>query len=978
MATEASPFVGRVEELDRLTRGLDAAFEGRPGIVLIGGEAGIGKTRLVRELSDRARERGARALSGGCVSLAEGTLPYLPVAEALRGLTTELGRSRLQSLLADRPELAALVPDVPVRAAEPAGVTSASSRTRLFVELRALIGELAEETPLVLVLEDLHWADGSTLDLIAYLSRAVETERLLVLGTHRTDEPDPGHPLGAWLAESGRTERVETLRLPPLTVQEIADHLAGLTGEAVAEDLVRRIHARSEGNPFFVEELAEGNGERIPESLDALLLGRVRTLSDPALEILRIGAVAGRRFDHGLVAEVAAVPADRLEPALREAVERRLLVTEGDGYAFRHALLQEAVYRALLPGERQRLHRGFAEALGGRGGEDATLLAEEAYHRRAAQDPRALEALVRAGSAALGIHAYPEAHRQLEWALELWEANPALEAAAGLGRAALLALAGDAAGLAGESRRGIELLESALSAMDPRAAPEAAGRIHVRLGMLHVDAGDPGEASFAAFKHGEALLPPEPSAARARASGELALVLTSWDRDEEAARKAREALEIARAAGAEAEMGLAHRALGLLEDDLSAALRYLERAHEIARRTQHFEDLARAYISWPAVLAETGRVKDATDRALEGMAALAALDPAHLLGGFLAGNAMELLVHLGRWDEAEEVGREAAEGGTSPLNELLFDSVLADIAVFRGDLARAREVLARSHPAAERLGQLQFTLPLRCTEAELALWEGDGERAASLADQAVRERAGMRTVSVWTRAVWLALRARADAAEAVGAERERRLEALRAEGRRLVEGAEVDAQELLAGGYLLLARGEQSRLTGELDPAPWARAAEHWRELDCPYPRAYARWRQAEGLLAANRRSEAQEALREGRRIAEELGAGPLREGIEALARRSRLEISEPAGAEEPAPDPLAELGLTEREAEVLRHVAEGRSNREIAEALYISPKTASVHVSNILRKLGVRSRVQAAGVAHRIGLPQPTDGGPT
>ena len=441
-ATLASPtFVGRTEELARLAAAGDRAAGGTPTAVLVGGEAGVGKTRLVGEVVAGARAAGATVLAGGCVELGGEGVPFAPLIEALRGFVRDLDEPGLAQAaprpcpVRAGPPPPRAAPRSPARdAADPGGAGPALSTTpgpwseqgRLFELFLGLLERLGEERPAVLVVEDLHWADRSTRDLLAFLVRNLRHGRLLLLLTYRSDELHRRHPLRPFLAELDRGRRVERLELARFGRAEVAAQLAGIQGAPVPAELAERIHARSGGNAFFVEELAAAAADgELPPSLRDTLLARIELLAEPAQRVLGVAAAAGARVDHDLLAEVAGLPEPELLSALREAVSAQvLLVDAGDGtYGFRHALVKEAVYGELLPGERTRLHARFAAALAARDiAGDPGPAAELAWHWYAAHDlERALPAAVAAGLAAERAYAFAEAQRQFERALELWD-----------------------------------------------------------------------------------------------------------------------------------------------------------------------------------------------------------------------------------------------------------------------------------------------------------------------------------------------------------------------------------------------------------------------------------------------------------------------------------------------------------------------------------------------------------------------------
>ena len=429
----ASPtFVGRVEELELLEAAMRRAADAEPAVVLVGGEAGVGKTRLVAELTSRCAADGTRVLVGGCVPVGDGALPYAPIVEILRSLLSEVGTGTVRELVGPSwPEVARLLPSLgePDRTILP----EQAAQARLFELVLGLLGRLGEQAPLVVVVEDLHWADRSTRDLLMFLVRNLRRERLLLVISYRNDEPGQ-QQLGPYLAEMYRSGRVEHIELSRLDQVQTRAQLAGILGAAPVPDLVEAVFARSEGNPYFTEELLAvvraGSGEP-PATLRGLLRGRVQTLPDHAQQVLTVVAVAGRRVSHRLLAAVAGLDDEQLVRALRAGVASQLLVTQPgqDGYDVRHALLREVTDADLVPGERARLHADLAQTLTERpelaNGPPAVAAAELGAHWDAAGEPaRALPASIQAGLAAERAHAFPEAQRHYERALQLWAYAP--------------------------------------------------------------------------------------------------------------------------------------------------------------------------------------------------------------------------------------------------------------------------------------------------------------------------------------------------------------------------------------------------------------------------------------------------------------------------------------------------------------------------------------------------------------------------
>ena len=420
-------FVGRERELAGLSTAFERAADGRPAVALVAGESGVGKTRLVAELAARARAQGGRVLTGDCVDLGDGELAYAPIVSALRGLDAgELGGAA-----------AGLAPLLPQLDAE-AGVESALSQGRVFELLLALLGRLAEAQPLVLVFEDVHWADRSSRDFLAFFVRNARHQRVLLVATYRTDELHRRHPLRALVAEAERAPIVERVGLERFTREEIVAQLTGILGRRPEGRLVDELFARTEGNPFFTEELAAAaTGERLPANVADALMLRVEALSPAAQAVLRLAAVAGPRVSHGLLERASGLAPDELVAGLREAVAHNIVLAdpETDAYGFRHALMREALADDLLPGERGPLHASLARALEADPALSVSpsgVTAELAFHWFAAHNlPAAFTASAQAGAEATRLAAFAEANAHYERAIELWDGVPEDVRAAG-------------------------------------------------------------------------------------------------------------------------------------------------------------------------------------------------------------------------------------------------------------------------------------------------------------------------------------------------------------------------------------------------------------------------------------------------------------------------------------------------------------------------------------------------------------------
>jgi ATP/maltotriose-dependent transcriptional regulator MalT len=992
--------VGRDGEAAQLRAALERAAAGQPAIVVVAGEAGVGKTRLVTELLGQAGELGAVALSGGCLDVGDGVLAYAPMVEALRPLVGLLDPLELERVLGGaRAELARLVPELGGQATG-RQAEAPLAPTRLFELLLGVLHRLADRGPVLVVVEDLHWADQSTRDLVGFLHRNLRGGVALVL-TYRSDELHRRHPLRPFLAELDRSGRVERLELGRLDRRELGELLAGILGEPAPAALVGEILARSEGNPFFAEELlaAHLDGTRLPSALRELVLARVEALSEPAQRVLEVAAVAGTRVDHELLAAVVGQDAEQLVWLLREAVTRHVLaVDETSGaYVFRHALVQEAIYDDLLPIQRGPLHAAYARALERRitrrgdasaASSGAAEQGQLAYHWYAAHDlGQALLASVRAGQAAESASALAEALGHYERALALWDQAPGAAAASPLDRSAVLYRAAEAANLAGNDDRAVALGRLALDRADPAAEPLRAGALLERLARYHWNAGDTPRA-MAAVERAVAIIPPEPPSqelARALAAHGQLLMLLGHQAD--ARPRCEEAVAVARRVGARAVEGHALTTLGTslgILGHLETAIPDLEQGRSIARELANVDDLGRVHANLASVLDMAGRSADAVEVFLAGADLARQFGALGRYGPNLLADAALALLKLGRREEAERLLDQVFDLDLpSPALRSRSLTVRATLRLHTGDLAGAQADLRRVVDEAPAPLDPHAAAPVFTGLAEAATWDGrpaDAQAAVAHGLELLTTAEEPYWVTELCRAGLAAEAALAEQARARHAEAEEQAARERAailleRGRAITGAADVRPTPRVAAN-LRTVEAEWSRVTGPSDPDRWAESALAWEALGYPWQAGYARWRQAEALLVQGApRPAAVEALARAWTLAAGLGARLLVAEIDALARRARIELATPPGGEapeEPAPEATAatdELGLTPREREVLALVADGRSNRQIAEALFISVKTASVHVSNILAKLGVANRGEAAAVAHRLRL---------
>lgn len=979
--------IGRTDELDELGRAVGlhrgaattagaAAGATAGAAVLVAGDAGVGKTRVLDELSRRAALAGWTAVTGHCVDFGDSALPYLALSEAV-GRLAAAHPAVVESVAADHASLERLLPRRRVDPASAGG--DAVDRAELVEAVHALLEAVAAERPLLVVVEDAHWADASTRDLLGVLfSRGFRAPVALVV-SYRSDDLHRRHPLRSALATWTRTPGVQRLVVEPLRDGDVRSLVRALHPEPLPAAAVETILRRAEGNAFFVEELvgatrASGSpADALPEDLADLLLLRLETLGEEAQQVVRVAAVAGRQVTHALLAATVDLAPTALDAALRESVERHVLVPTDRGYAFRHALLGEAIYDDLLPGERIRLHATYAATLAA--DDTRGTAAELARHARAAQDPvTAALASVRAGDEAMAVGGPEEAVRHYETALEL-ASDPRVVADAGWTHRRVdlvLALAG-ALVSAGRAGRAHQLAESGLG--DPQVAVDAAARAEL-LGAVSMlrgvsDAGDP----LPPVEEALALeVDDEPLRARLLALHAKAL---AWnDRDAEAVPAATEALALAERHGLTRQVADVRTTLARIDTRLArpaVAQASLEAAVEHARAVGAVPAELRARYLLGQHLHGLGDL----DRAAEVWAQAAEVAVAAGLPwspyGFDARFMTALVaVEQGRWDDALAIADLTGQSAPRAAEALLRGQVHA-VAAGRGEHALATEVLAF-----EERWPLDALIPLTSGAAGIDLLGGAGDLDAAVD---LHARIVAAVARLWHPAFQAQVRLHSlvlgQVASALsrsgvsGADRER----WAAYAQDLEAGGEQIASDLAARqdpfgpeglAWLARLRAESARIrwsTGVAAPEPdelvrlWDAAVQTAGDFGHLYETARARTRLAAVLRATGDPARASREAELALPVARRLGARPL------LADLRRV-------VGDPAPDTGGPaVTLTPRESEILALVAQGRSNGEIGRQLFISTKTVSVHVSNVLAKLGAAGRTEAAAIARQRGL---------
>jgi len=970
VATQTSrTLVGRDTELTDLESWLrDAAGGGRSvSGVLLGGDAGVGKTRLLVEVRDRLVTDGFRVAVGHCLDLGDTAPPYLPFSEVLGQLAAEVPDT-VSAVGGHHPALARLQPGRRTLGAEGAE-TAGVERSDLFAAVHALLEEAAASAPLVLVVEDAHWADRSSRELLTFLLTRRFAGPVVLVVSYRSDDLHRRHPLRRQVAEWARLPGTRRMTLGPLAEPAVRALIAELapTGLAMAETV--DIIDRAEGNAFFVEELtsaAAGPGRWVPTDLADVLLVRLDRLDDAARAVVRAASVAGRRVSHPLLAAASGLSEAALDEGLRQAVEMNVLVPDRDRYAFRHALLGEAVYDDLLPGERVRLHDRFAAAL--RGPDVPGTAAELARHARLAHDlDTALTASIRAGHDALAVGGPDEAAQHYQQALELL-GDARRTGAADVDRAALVVGLADALSASGRTHKAAAVLTDELQRLPADAPPAWRARMmsaQAYLLLITESEVEPVEISAEAV----ALAPDDDPAVRARVLATHARVLVSYRRHDDAQTVGLEALTLAERLN--------------LTDVVSDLVLTLSQVNHTGPRAGLREALRDAVDTArrSGVLAAELRGHFLLGRSFEDHAEWAeaaasyqrAVDRAAEAGLPLTPYACESRWHLGfqqlvrgDWDAVL-----ALAAAPEPLPQI--PQAMLDVLALQVDHGRGVDVTDRL-PGLRRLWPEEGLLAIHSAPVEMKVAGSRRDPAAVLGayDDAVEVLSRL-----WI--PWFSARIRL-AAVAIGALADTAPD-LPSEGRASLLGR---AEDLHTDSQVVLAKQRGPGTTWGPEGQAWVARADaellrlRWLVGEPPAHQALVEaWRTAERLTDAF--GDAHELARVRAVLAEVLAAGGDTAAAAAIAETAR-EAATALGAE-PLLAQLRGLGaaarrqragstdLTPREREILGLVAAGRTNGEIGKQLFIATKTVSVHVSNILGKLGASSRTEAAALARRQGL---------
>jgi DNA-binding CsgD family transcriptional regulator len=964
--------VGREREQAILREALDAMLGGHGSLVLVSGEAGIGKTTLVEWLAREAEAEGCLVLSGGCYDLTA-TPPYGPWIEAL--VPYSAGDSS---------------PPPPPFVSDFDALSSLGSQERLFAATRDFLLDVARSRPLVVALEDLHWADQGSLELLRVCARAVRQQRVLLLVTYRHDEPAHRPPLQQILPLLIREASAVRVAATPLDERAITYLIMSryTLEPSSAHRLVAWLVDRSEGNPFFLHELlrtleeqrvlqflADGGWQiddfthvRVPALVRQVIEARLDRLGQRARDLLQIGAVLGQEVPLDLWQQVTGADDQTLVDALKQGRSAYLLeeTVTGDAWRFTHALFRESLYEDLLSLRKRSLHRTVAEQLEELSSPDADQIA---YHFQQAGDARAIEWLIRAGERAEATYAWLTAAERFEAAAILTATDAAEPRTLLLARSATLRRHADPAmsvialeaawrasvaaknpalsaytlfelGLlrcyVGALRDGLESMEAGVNGLDALSSSE---RAHLNSLKLHIGA-DNGRGHFAAWLSN--------SGRFEEALAQSALVLSGHSSANDA-----DATDRRSCGSAFTAIGDAHCALGRPEDAHHA---YLQAISEFNAQRDYGQAcwVAAITLDYSVLryrsddLAERRRLAEESEQAGKRISGTVAILPPQLV-------LLPMMGVEGQWDELRELA-EPLYGNLHKLGFAMFIApALGRVARGQGDVDLAWSMvreLVPGGPATEPGNGLyvqsldQFRLGVG-----LALDEGDAV-----------------TARIWLEAHdrWLdwasAVLGRAEAALLWAQYHQLANEP------RLAREKAIQALALASEPRQPLVLTAAHRYLGRLNVQAGAfdQAEDHLhRSLDladacaAPFERAQTLLELAELRLAQGRSDEVTILLSEVRATCKTLRALPTLTRLATLEKRLSRQRSRQRTA----------LGLTPREDDVLRMILEGMTDREIANALSISHFTVMRHVSNILNKLGVNSRTAAVALALKHDL---------
>ncbi|MEM9035086.1 MAG: AAA family ATPase [Actinomycetota bacterium] len=964
--------VGREAELARLRDLADLSVEHGAQLALVTGEAGIGKTTMTSAFVRSLAESGWGAHVGHSIEYADRTLPLGPiiaiVSSVLRGDADDT-----DALVGPhRADLAALLPELDWG---DQGVDAGSDVGRLFDAITHLLIAAARRRPLVLVVEDIHWADAATRDVLSSLVHTLRDARVLILVTERAGATSRDHPLRGWIAEMRRLVNAHALELSGLTRGELEEQATRLLDEHPDPALIDDLVERTGGNPYFSRELVltrQSGGMALPVSLVEFLTARVNRLEADERELLRALAVVGGVADHRLLA--AMLPDLDVSRLLRSLFDASILEVSGNELAFGHALLREAILREVLPFEAEDLHRSAAEAIEAdpRRGESLSDLTSLAVHWSNAGDhDRSLAAAVRAAEAAAAVAASEAAAELSLQALHEWPAAGDPEALTGTTRLELLTDTADRLAACLRSTEALAMVDEALAGWARQLRPAERALLLAWKAPVHWHMGNPDETARLLVE-AEQLVDDDVSAAAAQVHHRISKQALADGLVTPALAAAERAISIAESEGPEVALVEAMTAKALavgVTSDLDAGVELARDARATALRQHLVPQVANAFRTEMLIIVfQAGRTEDSLEVSRQALA----YAELHCGPRWRAELQLDLCfgyLDAGRYAEAETLLDQLLE---TELEDLASLTVLQSSAVHAlgiGDLDRAATHLDRADEIADRYQSSQETGFQARLRSELARRRARPDEALHHVDIALELHLSGDNLTYTREAIVEKLRVLRLRRDSGLDDPPEVVDDIAAQ----VEGFDDDgvANRAMRAQMDL----ELAALRGDVDVEQGEAAAEALEAVGYLHEAAQALLLVAERLASTN--DDAEPVVRRLADLTAQHGMTVLAERTRSLAAVSRIDLTDgevdqtPATDGAPAPLPLQ---LTPREVEVMALVAEGLTNKAIGERLFLSHRTVSTHISNLLAKLGVANRGEAAAAFHRLGLAEVID----
>ncbi len=962
--------IGREDELTRLRDVADRAVEHGAQMVLVSGEAGIGKSTLTGAFCDRLHRSGWGVHVGHCIEYADRSVPFGPVVGILRSIL--LGDvDHVDEIVGERgPDLAGLLPELTEAEAPP---SLDGDVDRLFDAIGQTVAASAARRPSVILIEDVHWADVATRDLLAALVHALGTARVLFIVTERSAATDRAHPLRTWLAEMRRLPTVHSIELEGLSRQELEAQAEDLLQEPPDTRLVEELVERTGGNPFFAREIlvARRSGSfELPVSLVEFVSSRIRRLDEDERSVLRALAILGGQADHHLLA--AMLPDLDVPQRIRSLFDASILEVDGTQFTFGHALLREAILRDVLPFEAEELHRAAAEAISAdaRRGHSLGDLTALALHWREARDTdRSLAAAVQAAHAAAAVAAYEAAADMSLQALDAWPAATAPAEVAGETRDELLSSALDWLGTCFRGEEAVTLAMDAVAGWAGDLPPDKVGLILAKTSQLHWNLTNTAETArllaeavrlVGAAVSTEAAMVHRLAAKQALADGLARPALEAADRSIEIARETGPNRVLVESLGAR---GLCVGVMGDLEQGLAA----VRGARDLAMSENLVAQVAYTYRTEMLILVhEVGRTDACLRASLEGLE----YAERHCGPRWRSEFRRDLCVgylEAGRLVDAEPLLEPLLSSESDDLRRMTVLQAIGLHAIASADYERAHRFLDEADEIAERFQSPQETGYHRRLQAELARREGRLDAALALIDEALELQEECDNLTFTRESVVEKIRTLRAIDERGGADIAPELEAMAHKATEFPDSGQANiAWRALMDVELAFTAG------GDVDPDRVRHAVELVEGSGYGFEAAQVRLQLIEQLVASRTvdRSVLEREIEELHEIASACGMVGIRDRVTSLAGIAKVSLQ----AEEltvPTPPTSDELPhfLTAREVEVMSLLAEGLTNKAIGERLFVSPRTVGTHVSNLIAKLGVSNRGEAAAAYHRLGL---------